>query len=147
MTSFGITQKQFPEVYRIVNEISSDMDIDSPTVYVYEDYYYGAESYGISHYWIELSAKTKQDFTEAELRFLVAREIYKMGKIDIKVSILRDIAKVLNTTAGYLMDGDEMGFDADVMQLAMMLQEMKNEDVRKVAIEQVKVLARLNKEA
>lgn len=38
-----------------------------------------------------------------------------------------------------------MGFDADVMQLAMMLQEMKNEDVRKVAIEQVKVLARLNK--
>ncbi len=50
-------------------------------------------------------------------------------------------------TAGYLMDGDEMGFDADVMQLAMMLQEMKNEDVRKVTIEQVKVLARLNKEA
>lgn len=37
--------------------------------------------------------------------------------------------------------------DADVMLLAMMLQEMKNEDVRKVAIEQVKVLARLNKEA
>lgn len=50
-------------------------------------------------------------------------------------------------TAGYLMDGDEMGFDADVMLLAMMLQEMKNEDVRKVTIEQVKVLARLNKEA
>ena len=62
------------------------------------------------------------------------------------VSILRDIAKVLNTTAGYLMDGDEMGFDADVMQLAMMLQEMKNENVRKVAIEQVKVLAKLNKD-
>lgn len=33
-------------------------------------------------------------------------------------------------TAGYLMDGDEMGFDADVMLLAMMLQEMKNEDVK-----------------
>ena len=29
----------------------------------------------------------------------------------------------------------------------MMLQEMKNEDVRKVAIEQVKVLAKLNKDA
>ncbi|RGE05957.1 hypothetical protein DXC33_18750, partial [Clostridiaceae bacterium TF01-6] len=66
---------------------------------------------------------------------------------NIQVSILRDIAKVLNTTAGYLMDGDEMGFDADVMQLAMMLQEMKNENVRKVAIEQVKVLAKLNKDA
>ena len=34
-----------------------------------------------------------------------------------------------------------------MMLLAMMLQEMKNEDVRKVTIEQVKVLARLNKEA
>ena len=45
------------------------------------------------------------------------------------------------------MDGDEMGFDADVMQLAMMLQEMKNEDVKKVAIEQVKILAMLNKDA
>ena len=50
-------------------------------------------------------------------------------------------------TAGYLMDGDEMGFDADVMQLAMMLQEMKNKDVRNVAIEQVKILAKLNKDA
>ena len=72
---------------------------------------------------------------------------YETGKIDIKVSILKDIAKILNTTAGYLMDGDEMGFDADVVQLAMMLQEMKNENVRKVAIEQVKVLAKLNKDA
>ncbi len=45
------------------------------------------------------------------------------------------------------MDGDEMGLDADVMQLAIVLQEMKNENVRKVAIEQVKVLARLNKDA
>ena len=59
----------------------------------------------------------------------------------------RSVSKVLNTTAGYLMDGDEMGFDADAMQLAMILQEMKNEDVKKVAIEQVKILARLNKDA
>ena len=35
-----------------------------------------------------------------------------------------------------------MGFDADVMQLAMMLQEMKNKDVRNVAIEQVKILVK-----
>lgn len=32
---------------------------------------------------------------------------------------------------------DEWKEIIDVMQLAMMLQEMKNEDVRKVAIEQV----------
>ena len=40
-----------------------------------------------------------------------------------------------------------MGFDADVMQLAMMLQEMKDKDVRNVAIEQVEILAKLNKDA
>lgn len=34
-------------------------------------------------------------------------------------------------------------FDADVMQLAMMLQEMKNEDVRRAAIAQVRALTKL----
>ena len=85
---------------------------------------------------------TQEELAEALFTKKCTISAYETGKIDVKVSILRDIAKVLNTTAGYLMDGDEMGFDADVM-----LQEMKNEDVRKVAIEQVKVLARLNKEA
>ena len=70
---------------------------------------------------------------------------YETGKIDIKVSILKDIAKVLNTTAGYLMDGDEIGFDAEIMQVVMMLQEMKNEEVRKVAVEHVKALGNLSK--
>ena len=41
-----VTQKQFPEVYRIVSELSADMNIESPTVYVYEDYYYGSWLYG-----------------------------------------------------------------------------------------------------
>lgn len=89
---------------------------------------------------------TQEELAEALYIKKCTISAYETGKIDIKVSILRDIAKVLNTTAGYLMDGDEMGFDAEVMQLAM-LQEMKNEDVRKVAIEQVKVLAKLNKDA
>ena len=29
-----VTQKQFPEVYRIVSELSADMNIESPTAYV-----------------------------------------------------------------------------------------------------------------
>ena len=53
--------------------------MEGPAVYVYEDYYYGAESYGISNFWIELSAKTIQDFTEKELQFILAREIYKIA--------------------------------------------------------------------
>ena len=86
---------------------------------------------------------TQEELADALYTKKCTISAYETGKIDIKVSILRDIAKVLNTTAGYLMDGDEVGFDADVMQLAMMLQEMKNEEIRKVAVEQVRLLATL----
>lgn len=73
------------------------MDIDNPTVYVYEDYYYGAESYGISHYWIELSAKTIQDFTEAELRFLRGVQIHLQSgckEMDLRAK-LRLISEII----------------------------------------------------
>ena len=83
---------------------------------------------------------TQEELAEALYTKKCTISAYETGKIDIKVSVLRDIAKVLNTTAGYLMDGDTMGFDTDVMQLVIMLQEIKNMDVRKVAIEQIKVL-------
>ena len=88
---------------------------------------------------------TQEEMAEALYTKKCAISAYETGKIDIKVSILKDIAKVLNTTAGYLMDGDEIGFDAEIMQVAMMLQEMKNEEVRKVAVEQVKALGNLSK--
>ena len=60
-------------------DLSAKEQIEQPEVYVYEDYYYGAESYGISKLWIELSAKTIQDFTKEELTFVLAREIYKIA--------------------------------------------------------------------
>lgn len=92
--------------------------------------------------------RTKLGMTQEELADALYTKkctisAYETGKIDIKVSILKDIAKVLNTTAGYLMDGEEVRFNTDVMQVAIMLQEMKNEDVRKVAIEQVKAIGKL----
>lgn len=59
------------------------------------------------------------------------------------MSILHDMAKALNTTAGYLLDGEEKMLSSEVMQIAMMLQEMKSEELRKVAMEQIKVLGGL----
>ena len=88
---------------------------------------------------------TQEELAEAIYTKKCTISAYETGKIDIKVSILKDIAKVLNTTAGYLMDGDEIGFDAEIMQVVMMLQEMKNEEVRKVAVEHVKALGNLSK--
>lgn len=74
-----VSEKQFPKVYKIFNEVLSDAGTGDVPVYVYEDYYYGAESYGIEHPWIELSAKTIQDFTDSELKFVLAREAYKIA--------------------------------------------------------------------
>ena len=73
-----VTDMQFPELYRMLHEICENESMECPAVYVYEDYYYGAESYGINNPWIELSAKTIQDFSKEELRFVLAREIYKI---------------------------------------------------------------------
>lgn len=74
-----VSEKQFPKVYRMIHNMADYEGVECPTVYVYEDYYYGAESYGVSNFWIELSAKTIQDFTEEELKFVLARELYKIS--------------------------------------------------------------------
>lgn len=95
-----VTEKQFPDVYKMLCEIVAYEQIECPDVYVYEDYYYGAESYGIQKKWIELSAKTIQDFTKEELKFVLAREIYKISDgvtkqktiMDERFKIIRKIA-------------------------------------------------------
>lgn len=73
-----VTERQFPEVHRIVSELCRVMDMERPSVFVFEDFFYGLESYGMGSYWIEVSAKTIRDFTEKELVFLFARELYKI---------------------------------------------------------------------
>ena len=88
--------------------------------------------------------RVKMGMTQEELAEILFTKkntisMYENGKIDIKVSILQDIAKALNTTAGYLLDGVEKAVSPDVMQVAMMLQEMP-EEMRKVALEQIKIL-------
>lgn len=74
-----VTDKQFPQVYEILQQMVLFEHMECPDIYVYEDYYYGAESYGILKPWIEISAKTIQDFTKEELKFVIAREIFKIS--------------------------------------------------------------------
>lgn len=69
---------------------------------------------------------------------------YENDKIDIKVSVLKDLAKVLCTNVSYLVDGDENDIAPQIMQVAVMLQEIQNKELRKVAIEQMKILVGLN---
>lgn len=73
-----VSERQFSKVNGLVSELCDFMDMSKPEVYVFEDFFYGIESYGMHDYWIEISAKTIRDFTDSELRFLFARELYKI---------------------------------------------------------------------
>lgn len=68
---------------------------------------------------------------------------YERDVVDMKMGIIKELAKALHTTVGYLIEGDGEELDADVMRVAILLQEMPVE-LRRVAMEQVKVLAGLN---
>ena len=70
-----VTHKQFPELYEIALRICDLINFNVPKIYVYEDFYYGIDSRGMTCPWIEISAKTLEDFTEDELIFLIAKEI------------------------------------------------------------------------
>ena len=87
---------------------------------------------------------TQDELAEALLTKKSTVSAYENDKIDIKVSVLKDLAKVLCTNVSYLVDGDENDIAPEIMQVAVMLQEIQNKELRKVAIEQMKILVGLN---
>ena len=67
---------------------------------------------------------------------------YECDKVDIRIGTIKELATILHTTAGYLIDGDMPDMDEDIMQVVKMLQYMP-EGLRKAAVEQVKVLSKM----
>ena len=93
--------------------------------------------------------RVKMGMTQEELASLLCTKkstisAYELDKIDIKVSIIKEIAQILGTTVSYLVDGEENALSPDIMQMVVLLQGMKSEEVRKVAVEQVKLLVNMN---
>lgn len=89
--------------------------------------------------------RVKMGMTQDELaeRLLTKKSTvsaYENDKIDIKISILKQIAKELDTTVFYLAGEQDEDISNEVMQMAMALQQIKRKELRKVAIEQVKIL-------
>ena len=65
---------------------------------------------------------------------------YENDKIDLKFSVLKEIAKALDTSISYLSGEQDEDID-DVMQMTIALQQIKSKELRKSAIAQVKILA------
>ena len=95
--------------------------------------------------------RVKMGITKEELAILMCIKkstisAYELDKIDIKVSIIKEIAQKLGTTVAYLVDGEENALSSEIMQMVALLQGMQNEELRKVAVEQVKILAKVKLE-
>lgn len=84
---------------------------------------------------------TQEEMADVLQMKKVTLSAYENDRIDIKVSILKEIAMGLGTTVAYLVDGEENEFGLEVMQVVRLLQGIENEQLRKAAMEQVKVLA------
>lgn len=87
---------------------------------------------------------TQEELADVLQMKKITLSAYENDRIDIKVSILKEIAMGLGTTVAYLVDGEESEFGQEVMQVARLLQGIENEQLRKAAMEQMKVLAALN---
>lgn len=66
---------------------------------------------------------------------------YENDKVDIKGSVIVELAKHLGTTAGYLLNG-KVGccLDEDEKKMLELMAMLKSLELKKVALEQVKVL-------
>lgn len=85
-----VTEKQFGNVYKIIKNICTSLEMDMVDAFVYEDFYYGVESKGVDKFWIEISAKTIADFSEGQLKFIIGRELYNIKfKITYYTSLIK----------------------------------------------------------
>ena len=84
---------------------------------------------------------TQEELADVLQMKKITLSAYENDRIDIKISILKEIAAGLGTTVAYLVDGEESEFSIEVMQVARLLQGIENEQLRRAALEQVKVLA------
>lgn len=90
---------------------------------------------------------TQEELAEALVTKKSTVSAYENDKIDIKISILKQIAGILGTTVGYLSEGVDPGMgleiSRDALQLLMLYQSIQNKELRKACVEQVRALAQI----
>lgn len=82
---------------------------------------------------------TQEALAEAMLTDKSTISLYENDKIDIKSSVLIELAKVLGCTAGYLLEGEKPeSIDTDFLGI---LSKIKNPEVKAIALKQLEALA------
>ena len=85
---------------------------------------------------------TQEQLAEMMCTSKAAISQYENNKVDIKGSVIVEIAGILGTTAGYLLNSEIAVNDVDEQMKEMMeiFRGLGNDEIRRVAIEQVKLL-------
>lgn len=87
---------------------------------------------------------TQEALAEMMLTDKSTISLYENDKIDIKSSVITELAKALGCTGGYLIEGSGMA-DANE-EILMLFSQIKSEKVKAIAIKQLEALISLEVE-
>lgn len=65
---------------------------------------------------------------------------YEKNKVDLPLSVIGELAKYLEVSATYLVDGVENELDEECLEILKAFMAIKNEALRKIAIIQIQAL-------
>ena len=70
---------------------------------------------------------------------------YENNKTELKLQIVKELAVALGTTTSFLIDGNEaVTYKEETAELVALFNCINKEEVRKIAIEQLRLLTRIN---
>lgn len=87
---------------------------------------------------------TQEELAEVMLTKKATISAYELDKIDMKISVVKELTAVLDTSVAYLTGETELNLDEETMKAMEMLSEMDNPDLRRVAVVQIRALMEIN---
>ena len=70
---------------------------------------------------------------------------YENNKTELKVQVVKELAIELGTTSSFLIDGNEaVTYKEETVELVGLFNSISKEEVRKIAIEQLRLLTRIH---
>jgi Zn-dependent protease with chaperone function len=83
-----VTERQFPEIYKIINEAAYLLNIPAPATYIFDSYFYNVDSEGYKTPRLEISSRTVADFSEEELKFLIGSKMAHIACGHLKYEVI-----------------------------------------------------------
>ncbi len=87
---------------------------------------------------------TQEQLAEMMCTSKAAISQYENNKVDIKGSVIVEIAGILGTTAGYLLNNEVSVGDVDeqMKEIMEIFRGLRNDNNRQIAMEQMKILVK-----